>query len=240
MPGDVEADPEDVRLFFARFDESKRLFAGVPDEAARGWFKPGRKFFDDMARVRLFFAPFLDAQKPVRLPEVNVEMQFRVMKEHEVGANEIIDWTLTLGNEKATPFTKSKKLPWRPGMPVRLDLRWAKNAPREPVLQSAQRNVSIEDGTVVYRYNNRWSLLTALADLRASSDDLPDSTDREPVTLAVNVLTKPVAGGEADPRHPTILFLRWSLSGSDGQPLDLPKFPSTAPPLLRTTAEAMP
>jgi hypothetical protein len=239
-PGDVEADPDDVRLFFARFDESKRLFAGVPDEAARGWFKPGRKFFDDMARVRLFFAPFLDAQKPVRLPEVNVEMQFRVMKEHEAGANEIIDWTLTIGNEKATSFTKSKKLPWRPGMPVRLDLRWAKNAPREPVLQSAQRNVSIEDGTVVYRYSNRWSLLTALADLRASSDDLPDSIDREPVTLAVNVLTKPVAGGDADPRHPTILFLRWSLSGSDGQPLDLPKFPSTAPPLLRMTAEAMP
>jgi type VI secretion system protein ImpL len=234
--GDVEADPEDVRRFYASFDDSKTLFAAVPENGAPGWFAPARKFIDEMTSVRLFFAAFLDPKKLMRLPEVDVETQFRVIEEREVGANQIINWSLNIGGDVSTSRDK-KKLAWHPGTPVLLKLRWAADAPRVPVPMPDQRNVFINDREVVFEYANRWSLLSALAELRASSNDLPGGADQQPFTLALNVLTKPAAGGEPDPRHPSILFLRLSLSGSDGQPLELPTFPPTAPPLKRLVAE---
>jgi type VI secretion system protein ImpL len=244
--GEIEADPEDVRRFYRQFDEARPLFAAVSDDVKRSWFAPGANFIDQMGekKVRAFFAPFLDAKKPMRLPEVNVETAFRILPEKEVGANEIIGWSLTVGNDVATPRDKGKKLQWRPGTPVRLTLRWAADAPRVPVLLAAQRSVSIEDRAIVYQYTNRWALLTALQDLRASTDDLPaselaDDGEQQPVTLALSVVTKPALGGEPDARHPSLVFLRMALTGSDGQPLVVPQFPKTAPALRRMTAEAM-
>jgi type VI secretion system protein ImpL len=236
--GDVEADPENVRRFFAHFDKSTADFAAVSDEAARTWFEPGRKFVRDMKRVRLFFAPFLEDKKALQ-PEVSVETQFRVLEDHEVGANEIIDWSLTLGKDTTTRG-KGKKLQWRPAMPVTLKLRWADDAPHVPTFLSATSNASIDKRSVVYQFTNRWSLLSALTALRASSDELPANADLQPVTLAMNVFTKPESGGEADPRHPAVVYVRLSLSGSDGKPLDLPAFPAIAPPLKRQTAEVSP
>ena len=233
--GDVEADPEDVRRFYACFDESRPLFNAVTGDGAPGWFVPGYTFVGDMVKVRRFFAAFLKAEKP-RLPEVNVETEFRTVAEREVGANEIITWALTVGNSTSTQ-REGKKLPWRPGTPVRLTLQWAANGPRVPVLPAEQRNAAIEDRSVVYRYTNRWSLLAALDDLRA---DLPGSDDHPPVTLAMNVLTRPAAGGAPDPLHPSILYLRMALSGTDGQPLEVPAFPRAAPAIKRLTVEVMP
>jgi type VI secretion system protein ImpL len=236
--GDVEADPENVRRFFVRFDKSAGFFAAVSSDAAKTWFEPGVKFIRDMRNVRLFFAPFLEDKKAL-LPEVNVEPQFRVLEEREVGASEVIDWSLTFGRDTATRI-KGKKLNWRPDTPVTLTLRWADNAPHVPTPFFTTNNPSINKRTVIYQYTNRWSLLAAMAALRATSDELPANADLQPVTLALNVLTRPEAGGQPDPRHPSVLYVRLSLSGSDGKPLDLPNFPAIAPPLKRLTAEVSP
>jgi type VI secretion system protein ImpL len=235
--GDVEADPEDVRRFFRRFDDSAPLFAAIGDETSPDWFKPARKFVKDMNDVRKFFAAFLDSKKPLRLPEVNVEPQFRVYKERETGANEIIAWSLAFGNETATSREK-KKLTWHPGTPVRLTLTWAADAPRIPSVDAA-RNVFVDGRKVVYEYTNRWSLISALS-LRAPLNDLPGGTDEEPVTLLLNVYTKPAGGGVADRQHPSIVYIRLSLSGTDGQPLEVPNFPDAAEPLKRQMVEATP
>lgn len=239
--GAFEADPENVRHFYRRYDEARPLFNDVSDDAHNyAWFRPAREFIKKMDGVREFFAPYLDAKVPPRVPEVNVETAFRILPDREIGANEIIEWSLAIDDQTVTQRDKGKKLRWRPGDEVRLKLRWAADAPRVPVLPSAQRNTSIDDRAVVYRYSNTWSLLTALNDLRASADDLPTGIDDQPVTLALYVLTRPAGGGDPDPRHPSIVFMRLALSGLDGQPLELPSFPVSAAPLPRYTAEVAP
>jgi len=235
-----EADPEDVRRFFRKFDEVRPLFTAAAGDAADDWFQPAQDFAHKMDKVREFFAPFLDPKKALRLPEVNVEAKFRVLPERESEANEIVRWSLAIGNDTAPPRDKAKPLLWRPGTPVRLTLWWAADAPRVPVVAGRQRNVSVDDRAVVFQYSNRWALLAAVADLRAHAGDLPGGTDELPVTLALNVLTKPAAGGEPDVRHPSLLFLRLALSSIDGQPLDVPPFPAQAPVLKRITAEVSP
>ncbi|HKS24480.1 MAG TPA: type VI secretion system protein [Thermoanaerobaculia bacterium] len=229
--GEAEARPEDVRFFFREYDKDKGLFGSFDGDPA---LKPERDFVRDVDKVRLFFAAFLDAKKPLPLPQIHVEPSFRVMPEREHGANEVILWSLELGRDVATQ-RKNKPLLWQPGAALTLTLKWADDAPRVPVLSAPQRNVTVNGRTVVYRYSNTWSLLAALHDLRVD-----DGSDPQPVTLSVNVLTKPAAGGDPDPFDRALLFVRLALSNGEGQPLELPPFPTSAPLIGGKIAEGSP
>lgn len=240
--GDTEADPEDVRRFYRKYDEARPLLVAVDeDDGENGWFQPAHEFLKKMDGVRRFFAPFLDAKSPGPL-QLNVETSFRVPIVAESNAKDIISWTLSIDRAETTQRDNGgKKLPWRPGDDVKLEVRWASDGLRVPWVSSGTSNPAVDNRTVVYRYTNRWSLLTALHDLHAEPQDLPSGRDEQPVTLVVNVLTKPAAGGEPDRRNPAKAFLRVALSGADGQPLLLPEtFPSTADPLRQNTAEVTP
>lgn len=243
---DREADPEDVRGFFRLFDADQALVKAMPDNAAP-WVPNARKFIEDMTAVRRFFAPFLDAEKPVPAPSFDVEAAFRIVREREIDADQIIAWSLSVGDQTLTHRDKAKKLRWTVGDPLRLTLRWAGNAPRVPVLAQPERGASVDDHTLIYEYSNRWSLVTALAQHRATADLLPEYADLQPVTLALSVLTQvaPVAGApgnaaanamtNAAPKaagalEPSRVFLRVTpLAPGTNQALDPPRFPARAP-----------
>jgi type VI secretion system protein ImpL len=233
-PGVPEADAEDVRAFFRLYDRSQAVIRSVPENGGLGQALAGsRRFYDQMARVRAFFAPFLDAEKPQAEPSFDVEAAFRVLREREVGANQIIGWVLEVGGERVTDRdAEPRKLRWTPGEPVRLILRWASDGIRMPVLtpqQASRPGVTVRDRSVVYEYTNRWSLLAAVADHRASVRDLPSYADTQPVTLALAVFTQPSAGGPAGD-VPTQVFLRMTLlAPGTTQSLDPPAFPDRAP-----------
>src|SRR5204862_2740902 len=137
-----------------------------------------RQFLGDMSAVRVFFAPFLDAQKPDLAPAYDVEAVFRTARQQEVDADQIIAWSLGVGNEVVTSRDKKPLLRWSVGKPVRLTLRWASDAPRVPVSSSA-RGVAVKDRTVVYEYNNQWALLTALEENAAPAEALPRYDEEE-------------------------------------------------------------
>jgi type VI secretion system protein ImpL len=232
-----EADPEDVRGFFHLFDGGQALVKSMPDDSAP-WVPGARKFIDDMMSVRRFFAPFLDAEKPVPAPSFDVEAAFRIVREREIDGDQIIAWTLTVGDQTLTHRDKAKKLRWTVGDPLRLSLRWAGDAPRVPVLPQPRRGASVTDRTLVYEYANQWSLLTALLENRATPDLLPEYADLQPVTLALSILTQPAneqttadaTSTGAGAVEASRVFLRVTpLAPGTNQPLEPPRFPTRAP-----------
>jgi type VI secretion system protein ImpL len=228
--GTLEADPSDVRAFFRKFDAAKPVIASKLTESDPA-FSQVRQFLDEMTSVRAFFAPFLDAQKPDIAPAFDVEASFRTTRAQEVDADQIIAWTLGVGNESVTNRDKKPTLRWTVGKPVRVALRWANDAPRIPVLGASLRGVSVKDRTVVYEYNNQWALLTAMAENAAPAETLPRYDEEEPVTLGFRIFTKPVAGGEAG-SVPTQVFMRLAvLAPGTTQPIEVPRFPRVAPKL---------
>ncbi|MEA2343233.1 MAG: type secretion system protein ImpL [Thermoanaerobaculia bacterium] len=233
--GTLEADPADVRAFFHKFDAAKPMLASKIAEADPG-FTQARQFIENMTAVRAFFAPFLDAQKPDVAPAYDIEASFRTARQQEVDADQIIAWSLGVGNETVTNHDKKPMLRWSVGKGVRLALRWASNAPRVPVLSQPARGVSVRDRTVTYQYDNQWALLTALSENAAPPEVLPHYDEEEPVTLGFKVFTKPVAGGEPG-NVPTQVFMRLALlAPGTTQPIDVPHFPHAAPKLeIRST-----
>jgi type VI secretion system protein ImpL len=236
--GTLEADPADVRGFFRKFDAAKPVIAGAIVDSDPA-FAQLRQFLADMSTVRAFFAPFLDSQKPDLAPAYDVEAVFRTAREQEVDADQIIAWTLGVGNETVTSRDKKPTLRWSVGKPVRLTLRWANDAPRVPVLSPSVRGVSVKDRTVVYEYNNQWSLLTALAENVAPAEALPRYDEEEPVTLGFRIFTKPFNGGDTG-NVPTQVFMRLALlAPGTPNPVALPRFPHVAPKVEKNIAEGL-
>lgn len=226
---DQEADPADVRAFFRIFDAHKAVIAAPPAQGGLDASQDAqRRFIEEMAAVRTFFASFLDAPKPELAPSVDVEATFRVLKPREIEGDQIIGWSVGVGEQTVTNRAANKKLRWTAGEPLRLSLRWAADAPRVPVV--AGQRASIVDGrTVVWEYANRWALLAALADHPTRSEELPNYDDTQPVTLAFDVSTAEAFGPKSE-RTPTRVFMRLAvLAPGTNQPLELPRFPSRAP-----------
>ena len=123
---------------------------------------------------------------------------------------------------------------------MRIELRWANDAPSVPVLLAPRAGAEVRDRTLVYQYTNQWALLAALADHRATDEDLPAYDDVETVTLALAVDTRPAAGGPPADK-PTRVFLRLAvLAPGTTKTLDPPTFPSRAPRLQEIFAEETP
>lgn len=236
-----EADPADIRAFFRIFDANKSVISAAPgsgglDAAAA----QARSFMDDMAHVRAFFAPYLDAPKADAAPAVDVEPTFRVMRKREIDGDQIIVWDLSIGTDSITNRDKAAKLRWTAGDPVRVSLRWAIDAPRVPVLTSPQRWATVRDRTITYEYTNRWALITALNAHSASAEELPGYADIDPVTLRFRVHTQPAEGG-APGDVASLVFMRLSLlAPGTTNVLDMPHFPIRAPRLDGKAAEEAP
>lgn len=228
--GKPEADPADVRAFYRMFDTAKPIIASKLTETDPD-FAQVRQFLDEMSAVRRFFAPFLDAQKPDAAPSFDIEASFRTIRQQEVAADQIIEWSLNVDRESVNNRDKKPVLRWTVGKPVTVTLRWANDAPRVPVLGPTARGVSLKDRSVVYEYNNRWALLTALAENAAPPEMLPRYDEEDAGTLGFRIFTKPVAGGEAG-TVPTQVFMRLALlAPGTTNPVDVPRFPRVAPKL---------
>jgi type VI secretion system protein ImpL len=205
-------------------------------------------FYRQMCAVRCFFAPYLDSPEPRPTLAVDLEVEFRVNRlegregeagaagdpaspEVELGGERILGWELAVGDQRVTHRDAEPRLTWRPGLPVRLTLRWAEDAPRLP----ARPFLAPDGRSVVYEYTDRWSLFSLLAS--------HPSTDPRPHTLRLVVVTEPNPAAAAVPGEepPTRVFVRLSLraparEGQPGPVLVVPRFPTAAPRLETATA----
>lgn len=241
-PDTPEADPAAVGLFLGRFTAAEPVI-----RRGLGKPKPGSAaaqaldFVNRMAAVRDFLAPFL-APTSDSPAGYDVEADFRVNRAKESGGNQIIEWTLSVGDQTLVRGGDPARARWAPGAPVTLGLRWAKDAPLVPVASVTSGGVLSADRVVNYEYADRWSLLRMVQAQRAPQTLLPGATDPNPHTLVAAVTTAPapVPGAPPSTAAPltaeTTVFVRVSLStlNPDGKTRTsyvLPAFPFAAPRL---------
>ncbi|MDT7807540.1 MAG: type secretion system protein ImpL [Acidobacteriota bacterium] len=233
----VEADPEAVVAFFTLLDQqgeaARDALRANPQLGAQG--DAAWDFLDRMDKVRAFFSGYLDKKTG---PALDFNVEFRVNREHEDGAGQIMDWTLDVGNTKYRYLGKELTGRWVIGEPVRLTLRWAGNSPVMPYSASESPNFKARDRIAVFEYKNRWSLLSMMLRQRPSPGDFsPYGVDLAPYSLKFRIPTRP--GGNAFDSQPEGLrsdearvFMRVSLLAPGAkEPLVLPEFPARAPGL---------
>ncbi len=251
-----EADIDAVAAFLDRFATAEpaiRRGFGTPQPGTPT--AQALEFMTRVAAVREFLAPFLGASS-VTPPGYDVAADFRVNRPRESGANQIIDWAVTVGDQRLQRGGEVKSARWVPGQPVSVSLRWAKDAPVVPLSIIGADGAIQPDRAVDFAFGGRWALIRLLQAQRSPPADLPRLTDPQPHTLkfAVDTGSAPVQGqaptARAVPVGRTSVFLRVALStpnpdGKTRASYTLPAFPYAAPrldppggPVARVAADA--
>lgn len=256
VPITTEATPAALRDFFDSFDQSSCLIDDVAagDPAFSGQLDAVRSFTAQMLEVRGFLEPFLDQPKKYPTPTYGYRVEFRANRNREQGADQIIDWQLQVGDETQvmglrteppppppppTPSTTGGAAPtnsaqtalggeWIFGEKSVLSLRWAQESPAAPTTPPTSDRARLSDRTVIWDYENLWSLLALVRDYPTTSTDLPGTEDPQPQTLKLVVGTETAGGAKTD----AVVFVRITFLSPDfASELDMPGFPIAAPRL---------
>ncbi|MEO1365876.1 MAG: PKD domain-containing protein, partial [Acidobacteriota bacterium] len=271
-PITAEATPAALREFFTAFDRSACLLDAVPagDPDFEGEEDAIRGFTRAMQSVRGFLGPFLDQPSTYPVPTYGYRVDFRVNRNREVGADQIIDWRLQVGDDTQLMGLRTQPPPpppptapgstagaaptsaastalggeWIFGEPSTLSLRWAQESPATPQAPDGA-HVRLDRRTVLWDYDNLWSLLALVRDYPAASTDFPGASEPRPETLKLVVPTsiRTVSGAKTGEGEATVYVRITFLTPDFSSELDVPPFPVVAPRLTRpaftATAEGL-
>jgi type VI secretion system protein ImpL len=201
-----------------------------------------RNFLSVLDDSRPWFSTLLSSTSNTLV--LDVQPEFRADRGRESGGNQIIDWSLQIGEVTVHLGDPQTRLKWTPGDPFTITLRWAKNAPfmPAPALSPDPANgvLSSDGETVSWNFTDAWSLLSAVAALSPPGD--PSGLRLgAPFTLRLNVPEVPadVAAAKKQPEAVSSarVFLRLAILPSGGKdPITTSRFPGNAPELRPTTA----
>ena len=226
---------DDVRRFFRDHDEERialtalleaGLPAGVPAAAPA--------FLADVTAVRAALAPMIEPPVPAPL-SYEVDAEFRAEPSLDRGGNQILEWSIETPAGRLSSLAGGGPLTWTAGQPVRVKLRWARNAPSLPVA-AADGMPRLEGPAAIFEYRDPWALLSLLrVHTQPPADDgATFATLAFDVPLAPNPDAAP--GGPAGLDEATV-FLRLQLTALTAMPgepvrrslLPVPRFPAAAP-----------
>jgi type VI secretion system protein ImpL len=118
-----------------------------------------RQFIENFDQVKTLLAPLYPSDDGAATGyDVNVE--FRANRNGEVAANQIIDWTLTIGSQSLSMNEAPHALHWDFGTPVSLVLRFAKDSPLAAAEDAQQRAYSTDGRTLTWQFSDPWALIT--------------------------------------------------------------------------------
>ena len=181
-----DAAPSTIRRLYRTYDAFASTYKPVLDSV--GASTEVLRFLKHVRDVRSFFAATIDAPSTYPLPTVDVAPTFRVNRDREAAANQIIEWQMRVARESAS-HTASDTLHWAMGDPVEVRLRWASDAPSRPT--DAQRGTVDEaTKTVTYRYTGQWALLRLMRRHAGEPEDFPRRIDPNPYTLRFTATTE--------------------------------------------------
>lgn len=242
-PQQAEITPDDLRQFYTVFDARQASIMSLPanSRAFGDHLAEVKRFVEQMQSVRQLFAYFLDQETdPKAVPAYKFSLQFRVDREREKGASDIIRWVLEVGDNPPIVLGGADLSgSWSyatPGQATEFSLGWAADGPIVPVA-SLDEKYAVRDGrTVVYRHASPWSLISWIRQHAEASKSSPTSLPL-PETLRFHVLTRRVdpnaKSKKGQPALPAkseeaIVFLRITLKTPDDAEQTVP-FPDVFP-----------
>ncbi|HYF90014.1 type VI secretion protein IcmF/TssM N-terminal domain-containing protein [Azospirillum sp.] len=208
--GTPDADPQDVRRFFAQLDENRAAVTktATPELAA---------FLERMEAAR----PLLEAV--FRSTPVSVRFTYGTNRAQEHGAEHIIDWSIRSGSGAVGASAGPAPLTWKAGQPLLLSFRWAAGSPYRPKNATASEAEAAAGDTLTLVERGPWALLRLLRSRSASVASTGDGT-----LLRIALPTQTIGG---EPVRDTVLFVTASVgtgsrSSVPAQAFDLPvRFP---------------
>ncbi|HSV29179.1 MAG TPA: hypothetical protein VLL76_06460, partial [Candidatus Omnitrophota bacterium] len=236
-PATPRAEAGDVRQFFFALGRD-----GMPDRTAleRAAGPEAATFVARLAEVRQALAPMLVDPVLEQPLAYEVKADFRTNADRDLGGNQVIEWVLDLGGDQRLSSLDAKRIAtWTAGQPVRLSVRFARNAPTIPAADPRGR-YRVDGPVATWEYKDPWALLSLLAEHAPAPNRVNELPDRKPhvLRLAVALGRNPDAASGAAMDAPTAeLFLRLgltSLTRIPGKPeqkdsVTLPTFPPSAP-----------
>lgn len=245
--GYSEADPKDVVHFLRLYDREAKAVTFLLNGGAQqsGTMANLGTFLNQLAHVRMFLGPLLPPEDGAPPPGYDLAIEFRVNRRAEIDGNRILDWSLAAGDQTVSLRDTIRKVHWYVGMPITLTLRWAKDAPSEPVNDGTDPHMIVKGKDIVYRFTDPWSLVSMLETHAAGPVDAVSGTEIRirAHTLKFEFPTQPIpAAGQYRSNLPGKLarvFIRISVTpGGKKDVLRMPVFPSQAPALSAEPAYA--
>jgi type VI secretion system protein ImpL len=235
----LEADPQLVAAVIGQHDVFDDQLAGAADASVEAHI-----FLSQLQAARPWFASLLSTATAGQLPSLDIVPAFRVDREQEIAGNQIIDWSLQIDADVIHASEPERKLHWNVGDPVRLSLRWAKDAPYLPAPAGNQPHsgydLIVSGDTVTYTFKDPWSLLRMIQTFTPSmrKNDGPNSS--EPFTLALSIPEIPASTSSAKlqpaPTTGALVFLHLLLfAPGEKQNIHDDFFPVSAPSLPTTS-----
>ncbi|MFT7620846.1 MAG: type VI secretion system protein ImpL [Myxococcota bacterium] len=238
-----DVDPMELYEWLAGLEAfEEKHWKGAKDDREIGWNRNNiENFLESVGVLRRFFSTTLTAEGQIASLGFDVTAAFRVNKEHEENAHHVIEWQFRVNRQVLDLRTPDgQKLRWGQDDVVTVLFRWAANAPGRPAGATLlaeggallAENVQVSNRTVTYSFRGRWALLRLLRQHRAPAWRLKDGRDRNPTTLAFNIITEPVASEAGPSAGGATLFVRSVLySPKNKARLSVPHFPVAMPPL---------
>jgi type VI secretion system protein ImpL len=236
------ADPNDVRRFLIEYGpdlatlQAQFQAGGAYGEAGRA----AEAFLSQLLAVQSAFAPMLADPSGNAPLSYQVDVEFFANPAAARGQNQVIDAALSGGNQRASSMNGTSRMIWTMGQPLRVDLRWATNAPMVPDGSAHRPSPRISGLTAGFDFSDSWALLRLIRAQAPSSADLNALQDRRPEVVAFDVPLKrnsnAATGGNTE-LDTARVYMRLALTGilhAPGQPektvpVALPEFPTAAP-----------
>jgi type VI secretion system protein ImpL len=226
------ADPADTGQFFTRIAQLAQPFVAYlvknPVNA------DARAFVESADAARQMFAGGLNEGKPF----ADVLVSFRANQSAEANGNEIIDWEISAGDQKARFPGPEGGIRWHYGDPIRVQLRFAKDSPDLPQAGTAAAGMTVDERTVTWDFTTRWSLFEMLAKHSAQNSDFGSGseTSRGLLSFEIPIVadTSRIKGANSAAAKTGVarVYIRLSLhvtEGKDQKEVPLAPFPQQAP-----------
>lgn len=238
-PNAPDADTEAVRALLEMYDrveaplgpEAAEIIATLPEGDGPA------DFMRRLGEVRAFLGPVLLPEDPEVRSALDFRVELRTNRSAERGADQIVDWILTVAEDSAAYRGSStgEALRWRLGEEVSVTLQWATESGRRPASSAPRMSATVDDRNITWRYRGPWALLRLFADHRIRPEDLrgPPSEDRGTLSFRVVTLSRD-ATADVDSSRDAIARVFLKLKFSDpqqGGDLPFPRFPFRALPL---------
>jgi type VI secretion system protein ImpL len=245
-----DADPEDIKTFFEMMDSQANGIKNTLREA-RNLGPAGKNalaFIEQMDQVRAFFGGYLAPDSTIPNPAFSFDVTFRVSRDKEVRANEVLDWQFIVPDSVISRRSSSHKGYWQVNDPAKVVFRWAANSPLRPSAEEGIPAFEVAGEYVSFSYSGTWALLRLIRQHIVSPPVCKSSQDNHPMILRFDIpLTNFMANDDCG-RTATV-FIGLAISPVQfnknaktapctndrkvqmGQPLQLPYFPYKAPQL---------
>ncbi|HUE91574.1 type VI secretion system protein [Pseudomonas sp.] len=231
-----DADPDRVRLFLQLLDENlaqaQTGLAQSPSVDALA----AADFLNNLQQARVWLDPLFQRDQD-GIKGIDLDVRWRTDRAAELGADQVIEWSMQSGSQLIRyPGEDNHRLRWTLNEPVKLTLRWAKNAAQKPADDPLQSTLAVFDHEAGWEYEGPWALLRLLR-THVAFERLA-TIDYSETPLAFRL---PVYAPYSPDNH-ALMFMRVALMNASGKaPLALAPLPVKAPasPFTRAPAASL-